>query len=66
MKLTPVDWSIAHTTVTSPTCQAFVEAENGAFHVVLNHGSHLFVCFPVGTRADLSKPVPPPPGTPGT
>ena len=62
---TPVDWQVGHTVVTSPGCQAFVEAQGSSFHIVFNHGTKLFVCFPVGKKADLEAPVAPPPGTPG-
>jgi branched-chain amino acid transport system substrate-binding protein len=62
---TPVDWTVGHTKVTSPTCQSFVEAVGTSFKVVFNHGSKIFVCFPTGKTANLSAPVPPPAGTPG-
>jgi branched-chain amino acid transport system substrate-binding protein len=62
---TPVDWQDGHTVVTSPGCQAFVETVGDTFKVVFNHGTKIFVCFPVGKTADLNAPVTAPAGTPG-
>ena len=63
---TPTDWSIAHTEVTSPSCETFVVAEGTTFKVVFNRGKNIWVCFPARGAADLSHPVAPPPGAPGT
>ncbi|MGH9044129.1 MAG: ABC transporter substrate-binding protein [Acidimicrobiales bacterium] len=61
----PINWSIAHTVVTSPSCEAFVVAKGNNFKVVFNRGKDIWVCFPTSGRADLSHPVAPPPGSPG-
>ena len=63
--IAPVDWSIAHTRTTSPSCETFVLAQAGAFKVVFNHGRHIWVCFPLTARPDIGHPVAAPRGTPG-
>jgi ABC-type branched-subunit amino acid transport system substrate-binding protein len=63
---TRTDWAIAHTKTTSPSCETFVAAVGDTFKVVFNRGRDIWVCFPTTGRADLSHPVPPPPGAPGT
>ncbi len=62
--ITPVNWEISHSVVTSPTCETFVEAVGTTFKVVFNQGHDIWVCFPLGS-SDL-KTVPPQPGAPGT
>ena len=67
----PVNWTISHTEVTPPSCETTVRTDvaPGAaphFKVVFNSGTNLWVCFPIGGKVDLSRPVPPPVGTPGT
>jgi branched-chain amino acid transport system substrate-binding protein len=62
----PVNWKVDHSGLTPPSCETFVEAQGDNFKVVFNHGSHIWVCFPLTGRADLDHPVPPPPGAPGT
>jgi ABC-type branched-subunit amino acid transport system substrate-binding protein len=63
--ITPIDWETAHTTVTSPTCETFVEAVGETFRVVFNRGKDIWVCFPIRSSGRL-EPVAPPPGSPGT
>lgn len=63
---TRTNWTIAHEHVTPPSCETFVEAVGDKFKVVFNRGSDIWVCFPIKGRADLSQPVAPPPGAPGT
>jgi ABC-type branched-subunit amino acid transport system substrate-binding protein len=67
---TPVDWSIAHTTVTPPSCEASVVTATGPkgrpeFKLVFNRGHQIWVCFPNSGPIDLDRPVPPPAGSPG-
>ncbi len=62
---TPVDWRIAHTTVTSPTCDAFVTVRGDRFDVTFNRGKDIWVCFPT-SNPNVTHPVAPPPGSPGT
>lgn len=62
--ITPVNWEIAHTVVTSPSCEAFVEAVGTTFKVVFNRGKDIWVCFPTRGSSSLT-PVAPPPGSPG-
>jgi len=67
--ITPVNWAISHTTVTPPSCEAYVVTGTSSkgvpvFKVTYNQGSQLWVCFPNNGHVDLSKPVPPPPGSP--
>jgi branched-chain amino acid transport system substrate-binding protein len=59
----PVNWAIAHTVITSPSCETFVEAKGDTFKVVFNQGKDIWVCFP--HHGDTTRRVPPPPGTPG-
>ena len=68
---TPIDWSISHRTVTPPSCEASVVTSTGpsgrpVFKLVFNKGSQIWVCFPNSGPIDLDRPVPPPPGSPGT
>ncbi len=58
----PISWKTAHSQVTSPTCNTFVEATPTGFKTVFNHGTHLYVCFK--NNGGLA-PVAAPPGTPG-
>lgn len=60
---TPVNWAIAHTVVTSPSCETFVETKGDTFRVVFNQGHDIWVCFPLHGHGQR---VPPPPGAPGT
>jgi branched-chain amino acid transport system substrate-binding protein len=62
---TPVDWRVAHTTVTSPACEAYVVVQGTSFKMAFNNGSDPWVCFPL-THATIAKPVPPPAGSPGS
>jgi len=57
----PVDWTVAHFKSPPPSCEAFVQAEQGRFKPVLGTGSSVFVC----TDPTSATPVPAPPGTPG-
>lgn len=61
----PVNWTSAHTKNTSPACEAFVVTKGSNFSLAFNHGSKPWICFPLTGTANLNKPVPPPPGTPG-
>jgi branched-chain amino acid transport system substrate-binding protein len=61
----PTNWTIAHTGNTSPACETFVKVQGSSFALAFNHGAHPWVCFPLNTIANLNRPVPPPPGTPG-
>jgi hypothetical protein len=60
----PVNWTQAHTRNTSPACETFVVTKGSNFVMAFNKGSKPWICFPL-TGANLSKPVAPPPGTPG-
>jgi branched-chain amino acid transport system substrate-binding protein len=60
---TPVNWAIAHTVVTSPSCETFVEAKGDTFRVVFNQGKDIWVCFPL--HGSTGQTVPPPAGSPG-
>jgi ABC-type branched-subunit amino acid transport system substrate-binding protein len=62
---TPTNWAIAHTEVTSPSCETFVAAEGTTFKVVFNRGKNIWVCFPARGVANLSHLLAPPPGAPG-
>jgi branched-chain amino acid transport system substrate-binding protein len=57
----PVDWTIAHSSLTSEYWQCFVRAQNGRFVPTFTQGSRVFVWF----RANSDTPVAAPPGTPG-
>ena len=61
----PINWTTAHTRNTSPACETFVKVSGSSFKLAFNHGAHPWVCFPLGVKANLSKPVAPPKGTPG-
>lgn len=67
----PTNWGSAHTKDTSPSCVTFVTTQGtnnpstASFKLAFNTGSDPWVCFPLGTKANLSKPSNPPPGTPG-
>lgn len=62
---TPVNWTIAHTKNTSPACETFVVTKGSNFVMAYNKGSKPWICFPLSGTANLSRPVAPPPGTPG-
>jgi ABC-type branched-subunit amino acid transport system substrate-binding protein len=61
----PVNWTQAHTRNTSPACETFVKTSGSNFVMAFNKGSKPWICFPLSGTANLSKPVAPPPGTPG-
>jgi ABC-type branched-subunit amino acid transport system substrate-binding protein len=66
----PINWTIAHTKVTSPSCVSFVETSgtstsSPSFVPAFNTGSDPWVCFALGRKANLDKPVAAPAGTPG-
>jgi len=63
---TPVNWATAHSTITSPACESFVAVRGDTFDVVFNRGEDLWVCFPLNRPYDVARPVPPPPGSPGS
>ena len=68
---TPVDWTIGHSVVTEPSCEAYVMTGTGAggspqFHVVFNQGHNLWVCLRFKGPLNLNHPVAPPQGSPGT
>jgi branched-chain amino acid transport system substrate-binding protein len=63
---TPVNWATAHTTVTSPSCEAYVTVRGDAFHVAFNRGRDVWVCFPLHGAFNVNRPVAPPQGAPGT
>jgi len=62
----PVNWSVAHTVVTPPSCETFVAVRGDTFKVVFNRGTDIWVCFPNAGTADLAHSVAPPRGAPGT
>lgn len=65
---TPVNWSVAHTKITSPSCDVFVtsnQQSTPSFVPAFNNGSHVWVCFPTSGTVNLAAPVPAPLGTPG-
>jgi branched-chain amino acid transport system substrate-binding protein len=57
----PVNWTVAHVKSPPPSCEAFVQANQGKFHPVLGTGSSVFVC----TGPTSAMPVPAPAGMPG-
>ncbi len=61
----PVNWTQAHTRNTSPACETFVVTRGSKFVMAFHKGSKPWICFPLSGTANLSKPVAPPPGTPG-
>jgi branched-chain amino acid transport system substrate-binding protein len=61
----PINWKIAHSGNTSPACETFVKTNGSSFQLAFNHGTHMWVCFPLSGTANLNKPVKPPAGTPG-
>ncbi len=66
----PINWTIAHSKVTSPSCVSFVETSgtstsSASFVPAFNKGSDPWVCFPLGKKANLNAPVAAPAGTPG-
>jgi branched-chain amino acid transport system substrate-binding protein len=58
--IAPVNWKVAHNEATTPICDAFVEAENGAYHLFLVHHGEVFVCV-----NQQGQRVSAPPYTPG-
>ncbi|MEI6454052.1 MAG: ABC transporter substrate-binding protein [Actinomycetes bacterium] len=65
---TPTDWTKAHSLVTSPACEAFVQGSSTSptgFAMTLNKGQVPWLCFPT-KGASLRHPVRPPLGSPGT
>jgi ABC-type branched-subunit amino acid transport system substrate-binding protein len=60
---TPVNWTLAHTVVTSPECESYVTVVGSKFQLAFNHGTNIWTCFPT-TDPDPTKPVQPPPGSP--
>jgi ABC-type branched-subunit amino acid transport system substrate-binding protein len=67
---TPVDWRLAHTTVTEPSCESYVvtsTAKNGSpqFQMAFNKGHNPWVCLRYEGPLNLDHPVPPPAGSPG-
>jgi substrate-binding family protein len=59
--LQPVDWTVAHTKSTQPSCVAIAQAQDGTFRPVFTTGNQVFVC----TVDTSDTPIPTPPGTPG-
>jgi len=67
---TPVNWTLAHTTVTQPSCEAYVKTATSAsgspvFRVAFNQGHNPWVCLNYKGAVDLKK-QPAPQGSPGT
>jgi branched-chain amino acid transport system substrate-binding protein len=66
---TPINWTKAHTTVTSPGCDAFVtttgSGNSASYTPVFNRGPNVWICFPLTGKVDIKAPVAPPPGSPG-
>jgi ABC-type branched-subunit amino acid transport system substrate-binding protein len=60
---TVTNWATAHTTVTYPTCSAFVQVKGKKFVPVFETGSSVFLCFNQSAKDPV--PVPAPAGTPG-
>ncbi len=65
----PINWQVAHTKVTPPSCTAFSKTVTGPtgsqiFKVAYNKGKQVWVCFPVKGPINTTKPVPPPAGSP--
>jgi branched-chain amino acid transport system substrate-binding protein len=63
---TPVNWSTAHRSITSPSCETYVAVRGDAFHVAFSRGKDVWVCFPLHGAYNAERPVPPPQGAPGT
>ena len=59
---TPVNWTVGHTRLTSPSCETFVEAVGTTSRWSSTTARRSVVCFPTGRTANLAHPVPPPPG----
>ena len=69
--MTPVNWRVAHTVITPPSCESFVRTATSRggrpeFRVAFAHGSHIWICFPTTGPIDLDHPVAPPAGSPGS
>ena len=69
--MTPVNWRVAHTTVTPPSCESFVRTSTSSsgrpeFRVAFANGAAIWICFPTTGAIDLDHPVPPPAGSPGS
>ena len=69
---TPVNWTLAHTANTPPSCIAFVKtvgiggpSPSPAFKMAFNRGKDPWICFPLTGKANLASPLLPPAGTPG-
>jgi branched-chain amino acid transport system substrate-binding protein len=62
---TPVNWATAHSTITSPSCEAYVSVRGDSFHVAFNRGKDVWVCFPLHGPYNVDRPVLPPHGSPG-
>ena len=68
--MTPVDWRVAHTITTPPSCEAFVRTATSSsghpeFRIAFARGTNIWVCFPTSGPVNLDRPVPPPTGSPG-
>jgi ABC-type branched-subunit amino acid transport system substrate-binding protein len=62
----PVDWTVAHTAVTSLDCSSFVQARGAAFVPVYGTTRSTYVCFDQsGPSATTVTTLPIPPGVPG-
>ena len=66
---TPINWTKAHTTLTSAGCDAFVtttgSGNNASFTPAFNKGTHVWICFPLSGKANIASPSPAPAGSPG-
>jgi len=62
---TPVNWQLAHRKDTPPACEAFVGVSGSSFKLLYNRSTNPWICFPLSGSIDLTKPVAPPPGSPG-
>ncbi len=57
------NWTVAHHTVTYPSCSAWVQVKGSSFTSVFAPGNQVFIC--VGPNAKDPVPLTAPPGTPG-
>jgi len=57
------DWTVAHTTVTYPSCTAWIQVKGSSFVSVFAKGSQVFICLDPNPKSPVA--VAAPAGTPG-
>ena len=66
----PTNWTLGHTTITSPSCIAFAKTvgtggSSPTFQTAFSRGADPWFCFPLVGKGNLNSPLLPPLGTPG-